>query len=1094
VRVSLLGPIRLVGDGGTPVDIGGARLRMLLARLALDAGRSVSSDSLVDGLWGDQPPADASNALQSLVSRLRKVLREAGAALETTATGYQLGLNADSVDTHRFEILAARGRGELAAGRFAESAATLHEALALWHGEALADVLEAPFAPAPAARLTEMWLGATEDRIDAELLLGRHGNVLADLEATGAQHPLRERLAGLRMRALSAAGRQSEALAVYESLRGTLSAELGIDPSAELREIHLAVLRGQVAKPASRPVAVDRLPVRVTSFVGREDELKLLGELLSNSRLVTLVGPGGAGKTRLATETAARLPARDHGRVWFVALAGVRDPGDVTVAVLAALGLREIRLADTTTALRPPADALDRVVEVLAVGDPVLVLDNCEHLVGAAAALVHELITRVPRLRVLATSREPLAIDGETLCPLGPLEVPGERVSVAAATGLGAVRLFMDRATAVRPAFVLDESTVRFVAEICRRLDGMPLALELAAARLRSMTVGQITQRLDDRFRLLTSGSRAALPRQRTLRAVVEWSWDLLDEPERVLARRLSVFPDGARVSAVEAVCADSLVQVDEVLYILGSLVEKSIVDAVPGERDEPRYRMLETIRVYADERLDEAGEREATRKTLARYYVELAERYESVLRTREQMPAIAWYDTEYENLVSVLRRAIDESDADTAYRLTGAIFWYWLVRGNNEQVNGFVRDVLRLRDQLPEHVGATFAVIGAMDFTVVPAGPWEVDPRVLIDDCVRTGAMDWAPGLAIAMPMLAFFCRDMELARREVDRVLTSTDPWIRAAGHWVESFLLSDAADLAGCERARKDALAGFQAVGDRWGIAMTLSMQAEELSRFGDSAGAISAYQEGFKLAAELRSEDDMVQQLWRLALERSRAGDLPGAWREMNEADAIARRSANTQLSNMVLFGQAELSLRSRDLPTARDLIMRMRVVVQELPFPPQMAEEWVATFEAKLAFEEERFEDAVTLLGTAIRSTTDRHDMPDVAQIAELLALIRGRQGATEAAVTLIAVSEAVRGAFDFGNPDTRALVAELTEELGDQRYLELYQRSSSVSKAEGVELLRRDAGVSPSDAPPVGPHGEREEDGDDADHPGQRPE
>jgi predicted ATPase/DNA-binding SARP family transcriptional activator len=1064
VRVSVLGPVRLLDDDGTPVDIGGARLRMLLARLALDAGRAVSSDALVDGLWGAQPPADASNALQSLVSRLRKVLREAGATLETTATGYRLGLDVDQVDVHRFEVLAARGRGELAAGQYAEASKTLREALALWNGDAFADVFDAPFVQVPAARLAELRLRASEDRFEAELSLGRHGDVLADLDSAGLRSPLRERLAGLRMRALSAAGRQSDALAVYGSLRETLSDELGLDPSAELQETHLGVLRGDLPRPVPQPVVVDHLPVRLTSFVGREDELKLLGELLEGSRLVTLVGPGGAGKTRLATETAARLPVADRGRVWFVGLAGVRDSSDLVTAVSTALGLRDLRLVDANAARWTAADALDRLVEVFAAGEPVLVLDNCEHLVGAAASLVHELITRVPRLRVLATSREPLAIDGETLCPLGPLEVPRDQMSVAEAVGLGAVRLFMDRAKAVRPGFLLDEASLVPVTEICRRLDGMPLALELAAARLRSMTVGQIAHRLDDRFRLLTSGSRSALPRQRTLRAVVEWSWDLLDEPERVLARRLSVFPAGAKVPAVEAVCADQRVPVEDVLYVLGSLVEKSIVDAVTDEHGEPRYRMLETIRVYADERLGEAGERAAVQAVLARYYVDLVEPNEPLLRTGGQMSVISWFDTEYDNLVDVLRRAIDSSDVETAYRLTGSLLWYWLIRGNHAQVNEFVAAVVAFGDQVPPAAAAGFAVIKAMDFTMVPSLT-TTDTAALIEQCVRTGAFDEFPGLTIAVPMLAFFSRDVELAAREVRRALTGTDAWSRAAAHWVEGFLLSDAGDRAGAEQARKDALAGFEAVGDRWGMAMTLAMYADELSHAGQGEEAIRVYQRGLALAAELGSEDDMIQQRCRLAMERSRAGDLAGAARELVEADAVALRSRNPQLRNMIIFGKVELALMSDELDVVRELIGRMRVSIHGLPFSAEMASEWVARYEGRLAMAEGRLDDAASQFARAVQSISDRRDLPDLAELAELLGRLRHLQEDSEAAATLLGVSQVMRGAFDHGNPNLRALVAELTTELGDQRYGELFERGSALSKEDAARWLLRDAGL-----------------------------
>jgi len=1059
VRVALLGPVRAEGDDGTPIDIGGVRLRMLLARLALDAGRAVSVEALVSGLWGDEAPADAANALQSLVSRLRKALRAAGGTIDSTSGGYRI--EAD-VDAHRFEVLVARGRRELAAGYYPEASGSLGGALVLWQGDALADVLDAPFAHAAANRWYELRAGALEDRFDAEVRLGRHLEVLADLESASVEHPLRERLAGLRMRALYAAGRQSEALAVYEEIRGTLAEELGVDPSAELREAHLAVVRGEVAQVAP---AVDRLPVRLTSFIGREDELKLLSELLAGARLVTLVGPGGAGKTRLATEVATRHPVHESGRVWFVPLAGVHDPGDIAGAVLAALELWEMRRVDDPRALRQQLDTVDRVVEALSAGESVLVLDNCEHLVDAAAQLAHDLLTRVPSLRILATSREPLAIDGETLCPLGPLAVPGESLSVEEATELDAVRLFVDRATAVRPGFVLNESTLDAVAEICRRLDGMPLAVELAAARLRSMTVGQIAQRLDDRFRLLTSGSRAALPRQRTLRAVVEWSWDLLDEPERMLARRLSVFPAGADVSAIEAVCADSALSGTEVLYVLGSLVEKSIVDAYSSESGEPRYRMLETIHVYADERLSESDEKPVMLTELARYYVELAERLEPKVRGAEQLGAIAVFDAEHDNILSVLRRALEEFDVDTAHRLITAVFWYWIVRGHNMHALTFLQEVLRFEDELPETAAAAFKAIHAMNLSVPgPPSGFEPDLPAVIEECVRTGALARYPGLCVALPMLAFLSQDRALADRMVGLVLELDDPWARAAAHWVSNFILIDSGEVEAARRARSEALRGFEEIGDRWGTAMTLGMQAESLSQAGDSAGAIEAFRRGLKLAMELKSEEDISQQRWRLAGEYSRAGDLAGAWREIGEAEKVARAGGNKQLANMVAYGRAEISVRAGDFAQARALLEQIKLAANIMPFPGDIAIEWVCTLEAKIAVGDRQLDEAEELLKTAVRSTVARRDMPDLATIAELLADVRWQRADGEAAAILLGTSKVIRGTFDAGNPEVRRLVAHLEAELGEQRYAELYRLGAEKSKKDALAWISGIAG------------------------------
>ncbi|MFS8097112.1 winged helix-turn-helix domain-containing protein [Lentzea alba] len=1004
VRVALLGPTEMAAEDGTPVDIGGARVRMLLARLALDPGRPVPTTTLIDDLWGEQPPADASNALQSLVSRLRKVCPD----VTLEPGGYRLGVEQDDVDVFRFERLRAAGR--------------LDEALQLWRGEALADVREAPFAQAAAARLEEARLASEEERGELDV---------PALTALHEKHPLRERLAGLLMRALCAQGRQSEALHVYAEVRGRLADELGVDPSAELQEIHLAALRGELGPRA----AVDRLPVRLTSFVGRDDELTQVSGLLNDARLVTLVGPGGAGKTRLATEVAARHPLHTKGRVWFAALAGVRAAEDLAGAVLGAF--------DVTFGgdpLRRSSEGMHRIAEVLGAGDSLLVLDNCEHLITPAAEFCGELLRRVPNLRVIATSREPLAIDGESLYPLGPLAVPNGQADVG---GFGAVRLFLDRAKAVRPGFRLDESTVDDVRQICRRLDGMPLALELAAARLRSMTVQQITQRLDDRFRLLTSGSRTALPRQRTLRAVVEWSWDLLTEEELQLARRLSVFPAGADLAAIEQVCHP------DALYVLTSLVEKSIVDLA----DAPRYRMLETIRVYAAEQLEASGERAETTARFRRYYRDLAQHWEPLTRTARQLEAITVYEDEHDNIIAALRGAIDDHEVELAADLLGGVFWYWLVKGDNERAAMSVHDVLALGEHMPEDLSATFRAMELI-MNAMPGQAHKDDAAAIIDDCVRTGATQKYPSLALALPMLAFLSHNHELARREVDRAAGSDDPWARAAADWAMSFILVDEGDLDGAELARDRAYEQFVAAGDRWGSAMTLGLKAAFVSHTGDNQAAIALYQRGLDVALELRSQDDAVQQHWRLAAEYARLGDHATAEREIAKAEQYVDRLGNDQMALMLSYAKAEVLLRSGRVAEARALSAHFKEAATTSTVLGSFVAEWSAVLDARIAIADNDLTGAEARVAAAIESTSDRGDMPDVATVAELLAQIRHAQGRDDAARRLLALTKAVRGRLDLGDPDVRRLVAEIGEPEAPQ-----------VTKPEALQEIRGEAGI-----------------------------
>ncbi|MGW0909142.1 BTAD domain-containing putative transcriptional regulator [Streptomyces sp. NPDC002853] len=1071
MKICLLGALEVTAGGAAPLALGGVRLRMLLARLALEGGRPVSVDALVDGLWGEQPPADAGNALQALVSRLRKALRGAG-TVDSVAGGYRVTVDADDVDAHCFETLAAQGRRELAAGRPAEAASTLADALALWRGPALTDVLEAPFARPAAARLDDLRTAAAEDRFDAELRLGRHADILADLESAGAHSPLSERTAALRMRALSAAGRNADALGVYEEIRGRLGDELGVDPSAELRDVHLALLRGELAQPVARPEATpapNRLPARLTSFVGRDAELDEVAALLTASRLVTLVGPGGAGKTRLALEAVSRHRAHRLGRVWFVPLAGVGTPDQLADAVHAALSTGSVASGDGLTGA---GAGVDRVTEVLDVGETVLVLDNCEHLVEAAADLAHELLDRLPHLRILATSREPLAITGEALCHLGPLGVPAGTPELAEAAGSAAVRLFTDRATGVRPGFALDASTVDPVVEICRRLDGLPLALELAAAKLRSMSVGQIARRLDDRFRLLTSGSRTALPRQRTLLALVEWSWDLLDEPERILTRRLSVFPGGATVAALEAVCSDETLPADDVLYVLGSLVEKSLLETSDDADGEQRYRMSETVRAFAAGRLAEAeaeaapapegGARTADR--FAAYFLALAEHHEPALRTGDQLRSLALFDAEHDNLVSALRGAFEARDADLASRFVRALFWYWGIRGMSTQFETFLAEVLTFDEALPGRARAAFRVVRLMAGTPGAAGGDDIPVRTLIEDCERADAGEFHPALLLWIPMLAFLTGNADLGESGLRRAAERPEPWVRATAHWARDFVLTGRGEQPAGAEPRRAALRGFEAVGDRWGLGLALLAVGGDHSLRGEHAEAIAAYARAVALSGELGAEDDLFNSLARLAAERLRGGDREGALRDIHAAQRQAKERGYRRMEAEMLFSLAELHRRSGELEQADLVLDRLDTVADRLTLPDDMARDLIAGARMANRLAQGDAVRARELLPRAVSGAFARGEVADIARAAELLARLLLLEGDAAGAATALGMSQVVRGVFDEGDPQLRELVGEVAERLGAAGYEEAYGRGAGLARADALNRLTGEAG------------------------------
>ncbi|WP_306320903.1 BTAD domain-containing putative transcriptional regulator, partial [Streptomyces sp. CC224E] len=705
VRYRILGTTQAIRDDGTAVPVGGARLRALLTVLALRAGRVVPAGILVDEVWGEEPPADAVGALQALVGRLRRAL--GAAAISSAEGGYRLAASADDVDLFRFERLTGDGVRAFADGDAAKALDVLDEALALWRGPVLADL---PDRVGEVARWDARHLDARRARGAAYVALGRAGEVLPELAALCEAHPLDEPLQVLRLRALRSAGRGAEALEAYEEVRRGLADALGVDPGVELRSVHEELLtptaptprgsapdpapqapagldvptrphtsRGSAPDPAAQspqgldvahPVVPGNLRARLTSFVGRDDDLNAIRAELTHVRLVTLLGPGGAGKTRLSQEAAEGVGGVPDG-VWLAELAPVSDPAAVPEAVVSALGARETVLRGAgaeelrVAGDRQGDDPLVRLVEHCEGRRLVLVLDNCEHVVDAAAALAEDLLARCPGVTILATSREPLGVPGELLYPVEPLPEPY------------ALRLFGERGAAVRPGFTTDQDP-EAVGEICRRLDGLPLAIELAAARLRMLTPRQIADRLDDRFRLLTSGARTALPRQQTLRAVVDWSWDLLDEPERATLARLSVFSGGCDLPAAEAVCGP------DALDTLASLVDKSLVVAAPeGEEGSGgmRCRLLETVSEYAGDRLDESGDRAAAERAHLTYYRELARTTDPLLRGSGQRAALARIERDYENLRTALRHAVAARDEQEAFCLVLSLSWFWQMR-----------------------------------------------------------------------------------------------------------------------------------------------------------------------------------------------------------------------------------------------------------------------------------------------------------------------------------------------------------------------------------------------------------------------------
>ncbi|MFB7238172.1 BTAD domain-containing putative transcriptional regulator [Streptomyces sp. NPDC056269] len=920
MRFAVLGETAVRTEDGTLVRVPELKVRALLAALLVDAGRPVAAFRLVDDLWGDEPPGNPLRALQAKVSQLRRAFEEAepgGRGLVVTqAPGYLLAVPEGALDAQEFARLAARAR-ETADPR--DRAVLLGGALDLWRGPAFAGFAEEPFARAAADRLEEERLTVREALAEARLDAGEHDVLAGELAELVALHPLRERLRAAQLRALYRAGRQSEALAGYEELRTLLADELGLDPSPELTALHAAMLRqdaslsapgpalapapglapvsGLVSAsapiPAPAPAAVPSAAVRaaappsasggpvrgnlftpLTGIVGRDAAVAEVRGLLTERRLVTLTGPGGVGKTRLALEAAGQACEEFADGVWLVEFAGAR--GELAEVVAAALELRD----DGVWGLRPEGEraltTAERLAEALRGRRTLLVLDNCEHVVDEAASLAELLLRTAPGLVVLTTSQEPLALAGETLWAVEPLDADG------------AVELFTARAAASAPGFAsgaaLDPAAQEAVRAVCRRLDGIPLALELAATRVRALGVHGLLERLDDRFRLLDAGLRGAPARQQTLRAVIDWSWELLGEQERTVLRRLAVHAEGCTLEAAEEVCAGRAgpggaesagaesrgaqsrgartrdaqsagaepggaesgdVAAGDVLGLLARLVDRSLVVAVDGP-DGPRYRLLESVAAYCLERLEGAGETEAVRDRHLAHYLRLAEDAEPVLRGPGQRRRLARLDAEASNLRAALDRALAAPpgagrDAGAALRLVDALAWYWVMRGRLGEALRHATAALRAAPPENEAPPGTAAGpdTGALPETEAPSeaatGRARPGQRAL-----RARVEVWRTGLAI-------MGGDGTDRRQRIAKALAAHDATVplRPSDHaWARWFLAhalcgtgsqSEGGLLTG------EALDGARAHGDRWVEAAALADRSVQRLLGGDVAGA-------------------------------------------------------------------------------------------------------------------------------------------------------------------------------------------------------------------------------------------------------------
>jgi predicted ATPase len=778
--------------------------------------------------------------------------------------------------------------------------------------------------------------------------------------------------------------------------------------------------------------------------VGREKDVRAIGELIDRHRLVTLTGPGGSGKTRLSVEVGMSRqahPTLHNDGVWRVELAPVTDPAEVPQAILTALGLRSQVLVGRSAKIGQFETAVEnvepiaRLSDALAGKEMLLVLDNCEHLVTAAAEVAETLLRAAPRLRLLATSREPLAIPGEQLFPVEPLALPPDDVPPGVAADYPAVRLLVDRAAGL----VLNEHNTGPVVRICRALDGMPLAIELAAARLRTLPIDVLADRLADRFRLLTGGSRTALPRHQTLRAVVDWSWDLLSEPERALWRRFAIFHGGADVTAVERVCAADI-------ELLGALVDKSLLVLAGG-----RYRMLETIREYGLERLAEAGERDRMRRALAGYLLELAGVAEPELRRKDQLVWLKRLGDEHDNIHTSVRAAVEAGDAETAVRLSARLGWYWWLRGHRAEGLSLSREVLSVAGDEPSEDLAlvyTFAALngleGAADFT-------EVKDWFRTAERLGAGPTARHPALRLLGPLSAIFVSNGQDKTLElVEPLYSDPDPWLRATAKMIMCQIrLNLGEEIERAEGEMREALTGFRAVGERWGIGFALSALADMTAQRGDFGQAVAWQQEALALVREVGIREDLPQMEVKMAWQQWLAGDHADARRTVKQAMEGAEDVGMPDVIASVTWGAATILRDAGELDEARAMLERAAAVSAEAMMLPQFHA--VVNMQLGLTVAGQDRVRATGLLAEAVRLGVDSGDSPVLAMVLVGVAALAMHDADPAKAARMLGAAVAVRGSIDKTVPDVDRIEREARAALGDAGFEQAYRSGSDVT-------------------------------------------
>ncbi|GMR02066.1 MAG: BTAD domain-containing putative transcriptional regulator [Acidimicrobiia bacterium] len=928
----ILGPLEVV-VASESVRLGGPTEQVVLAALIVDADRVVSADRLLDVLWGDDVPDTGLKTLRSYLSRLRGRLKPWGQPIETVADGYVLRTDAGEIDARRFERLLIEARSLRERGNHPAAVGLLEEALSLWRGRALHGLEDHEFARVEAARLKELKLEALESRIDSELEMGRHARLVSEVERLAEEHPLREGLWRSLMVALYRSGRQADALRAFQRVRSVLGEELGIEPSPELKDLEEAILlqSDEVAAPTSS-LRLDFVPVARTSFIGREDEVAELLSMLVDHRCITVTGTGGSGKTRLALEVVQNALDDYEDGVLFVELAALSDPDLVPEHLATTLGDVGSHADDVTAA----------IAEFLAPRNLLLVIDNCEHLAQAAARLVDALLAGCPHLSILATSREPLGAAGEVMFHTPPLQVPDPDTPTADQDAAEAVRLYVDRVRVFDRRFSVDDGNRDAVVSICSTLDGIPLAVELAAARTRAMTPAEIAVRMEDRFVILTDGSRTAPARHQTLKATIDWSYDLCPEASQTALRRLSVFSGGWSLDAAEAVISDEVIDRSEVAGLLARLVDRNLVErsTVAGES---RYRLLETIRQYAFDTLVATGEAPTVSGRHCDWYVGLAERAEPELRGTDQIEWWQRLEREHDNLRSAITWSFSTTDPSRALRLVAALGWFWFQRGFWSEAwrwtgrcleNKIEVDPL-LRARVIYATGSIEIIRGNVD----PLKPFLVEA---LDACRTAGdqlgeawslhyqghALGWE-GAAEAVPLME---QGLEIFEGLRDR-------WAVA---WSWRYLGQHSDDADASIELQTRALDRFFELGDQWSAAFSLYLIGATHLAIGRIDEAEAAERKALEIATELGDVIWKAHAIGRLGMAAYHSGKDDLAAQMLEEGLELHRRIGDDSCTAGILAYQGLLSVRHESWTEAQARFAECLVVRRRLASTLMMA--------------------------------------------------------------------------------------------------------------------------------------------------------